>query len=265
MKKYSFGTRIYLSLMFLVLYLPIFYLIFYSFNKGTTMNHFEGMSLIHYRELLEDTRLLGNVVNTLIIALLSAVIATEIGTFGAMAIYFMKNRFYRHWLLNLNNILIVTPDVMIGASFLILLTRVVVIKLGFWSVLVSHVAFNIPIVVLMVLPRLEEMNDNLLLVAKDLGANVHQILVQVILPSIQKGIFSGFLMALTYSFDDFAVTFFVTGNGFSTLALDIYSRARRGISLEINALSTLIFGVSLAFVIGYYFIQVRQIKDEKKR
>lgn len=142
---------------------------------------------------------------------------------------------------------------MIGASFLLVFT-VIGLQLGFTSVLLSHVAFSIPIVVLMVLPRLKEMNDDMINASYDLGASTWQMLKEVMLPYLSSGIISGFFMAFTYSLDDFAVTFFVTGNGFSTLSVEIYSRARRGISLEINALSTIVFLFSILLVIGYYYI-----------
>ena len=134
--------------------------------------------------------------------------------------------------------------------------------MGFFSVLLSHIAFSIPIVVLMVLPRLYALNSDMMKAAEDLGANDITILNKIILPNIASGIFAGFFMALTYSLDDFAVTFFVTGSGFSTLSVEIYSRVRTGISLEINALSSLIFILSLILAIGYYVIQSR---EEKRR
>ena len=134
--------------------------------------------------------------------------------------------------------------------------------MGFFSVLLAHIAFSIPIVVLMVLPRLYALNSDMMKAAEDLGANDITILNKIILPNIASGIFAGFFMALTYSLDDFAVTFFVTGSGFSTLSVEIYSRVRTGISLEINALSSLIFILSLILAIGYYVIQSR---EEKRR
>lgn len=159
----------------------------------------------------------------------------------------------------------VSPDVIIGASFLIFFTMLK-IPLGFGSVLLSHIAFEIPIVVLMVLPRLREMSASMLDAAQDLGATTRQLLSQVIIPFISPGIFAGFFMALTYSLDDFAVTFFVTGNGFSTLSVEIYSRARQGINLEINALSGVMFLFSLLLVGGYYWIQqVSQKRKQRKR
>ena len=253
MKKLSTASKIYLILVFAVLYAPIFYLIFYSFNSGGSMNNFESFTFEHYKAVFEDSRLIVILINTVIIALLSGLIATIIGTLGAIGIVSIKDKKMRNTLLSLNNVLIVSPDVVIGASFLILFTMIGV-KLGFTSVLLSHVAFSIPIVVLMVLPKLLEMNTSLIDAARDLGATRRDVLTRVILPYIQPGIFAGFFLALTYSLDDFAVTFFVTGNGFSTLSIEIYSMARTGITLTVNAISGLVFFVTVLVVIGYYFV-----------
>ncbi|MFB5761437.1 ABC transporter permease [Paenibacillus medicaginis] len=256
MENKSRLSSVYLLFVFLVLYAPILFLMYYSFNSGGTMHGFEGFTLEWYMEVFQDTRLIIIVINTLVIALLSAAIATMIGIMGALAIERMQRRRVKNALLSLNNVLIVNPDVIIGASFLILFT-IAGIKLGFVSVLLSHIAFSIPITVLMILPRLQEMSPTLVDAALDLGASRRDVLTKVILPFIKPGIFSGFFMALTYSLDDFAVTFFVTGSGYSTLSVEIYSRARQGVALSINALSTLIFLFTVLLVIGYYFINRR--------
>lgn len=227
------------------------------------MQGWDGFSLKHYAELFVDTRILEIVVNTFLVALLSSLLASIIGTAGALYIYNQRHQLAKNIFLSLNNILLVSPDVIIGASFLILFT-VVGFTLGFTSVLLSHIAFSIPIVVLMVLPRLQEMNPYLVTAAKDLGANNLKMLSRVVLPVISPGILAGFFMAFTYSLDDFAVTFFVTGNGFSTLSVEIYSRARQGVSLEINALSAMMFLVSLILVLIYYFISNRSAKGKKR-
>jgi len=257
MKKIKW-SYVYLVLVFALLYAPIFYLIFYSFNDGGTMNRFTGFTWDNYLSVFEDTRLLIIVLDTFMLAFLSSLLATLIGTFGAMAIYYTPKRKSRALLLGLNNILLVSPDVIIGASFLIFFTMVGAVirgfSLGFFSVLLSHIAFSIPIVVLMVVPKLQEMNDSMIDAARDLGANNLQVIKNIVLPFLSPGIIAGYFMAFTYSLDDFAVTFFVTGNGFSTLSVEIYSRARQGISLEINALSTLVFLFSMVLVVGYYFI-----------
>lgn len=253
MTKNRNWAKIYLFFVFILLYLPIFYLIYYSFNAGGTMNHFTGFTLEHYQAVLQDRRLFQIVVQTLLVALISSLVATVIGTFGALLIYNTRNQARKNQLLSANNILLVSPDVIIGSSFLLLFTFAGY-RLGFLSVVLSHIAFSIPIVVLMVLPSLEEMNRTMIKAAEDLGANSWQVLGRVVLPNISPGILAGFFMAFTYSLDDFAVSFFVTGNGFTTLSVEIYSRARQGISLEINALSTLLFLGSLLLVFGYYSI-----------
>lgn len=260
--KQSKWANSYLIFVFILMYAPIFYLIFYSFNAGDYMHNFSGFSLSHYADMFADLRLMDILVNTFIVALLSALLATLIGTFGALGIYNAKRRSLKTTLLSLNNILMVSPDVIIGASFLILFTLLGV-KLGFITVLLSHVAFSVPIVVLMVLPRLEEMNRDLITAAHDLGANSQQVLSRIILPYAWPGILAGFFMAITYSLDDFAVTFFVTGSDFSTLSVEIYSRARTGIDLSINALSALMFVISLLLVVIYYFISVRGIRSKR--
>lgn len=251
--------HLYLTLVFLILYIPIFYLIFYSFNQAGDMNRFTGLTLEHYTTMFNDQRLMLILVETFLLAFLSSLLATVIGTFGAILIYQVKKK-HQNTILSINNVLMVAPDVMIGASFLILFTFIG-FKLGMFSVLLSHIAFSIPIVVLMVLPRLKEMNDDIVHAAYDLGASYFQMLKEVMLPYLTPSIIAGYFMAFTYSLDDFAVTFFVTGNGFSTLSVEIYSRARKGISLEINALSTVVFLFSILLVIGYYFIS--QDREEK--
>ncbi|MFC6260221.1 ABC transporter permease [Levilactobacillus fujinensis] len=258
-------ANLYLILVFAVLYAPIVFLIVYSFSQGETMTNYHGFTWRHYQTLFSDARMLAIVANTLLVALLSSLIATLIGTLGALGINRTTKRVTRESLLTLNNVLMVSPDVIIGASFLIFFTMLK-IPLGFGSVLMSHIAFEIPIVVLMVLPRLREMSSAMLDAAEDLGATTRQLLTQVIIPFISPGIFAGFFMALTYSLDDFAVTFFVTGNGFSTLSVEIYSRARQGINLEINALSGVMFLFSLLLVGGYYWIQqASQKRKHRKR
>ncbi|WP_310652551.1 ABC transporter permease [Lactobacillus jensenii] len=248
--------RLYLALVLFILYLPIFYLIVFSFSNGKNMDVFHGFTLTHYKDLFADGRLLAIFLDTIMLALLSSLIATIIGTMGAIAIDGTKNKKKKTVLLSLNNVLMVSPDVIIGASFLVFFTALG-LSLGFGSVLLSHIAFSIPIVVLMVLPRLKEMDKSLIDAARDLGANNWQVYSKVLIPAITPGILSGLFMALTYSLDDFAVTFFVTGNGFTTLSVEIYSRARQGIDLEINSLSTLMFLIVLVLVGGYYLLTTR--------
>lgn len=262
--KSSKFSNLFLIIVFIIMYLPLGYLIFYSFNSGGNMNTFESFTLEHYLAVFSDKRLINIVLNTIILALLSSLIASVIGTLGAISIYYSKSKKFKKRVLSLNSVLMVLPDIMMGASFLILFSILIKIPMGFFSVLLAHIAFSIPIVVLMVLPRLYALNEDMIRAAEDLGAEDMTILNKIILPNIASGIFAGFFMALTYSLDDFAVTFFVTGSGFSTLSIEIYSRVRTGISLEINALSALIFAIALIMVIIYYMIERREAKRNEQ-
>lgn len=262
--KSSKFSNLFLIIVFIIMYLPLGYLIFYSFNSGGNMNTFESFTFDHYLSVFSDKRLINIVLNTIILALLSSLIASVIGTLGAISIYYSKSKKFKKRVLSLNSVLMVLPDIMMGASFLILFSILIKIPMGFLSVLLAHIAFSIPIVVLMVLPRLYALNEDMIRAAEDLGAEDMTILNKIILPNIASGIFAGFFMALTYSLDDFAVTFFVTGSGFSTLSIEIYSRVRTGISLEINALSALIFAIALIMVIIYYMIERREAKRNEQ-
>lgn len=266
----NISSKLYLAVIFTLLYIPILYLGYYSFSSGKNMNSFEDFSWIHYVELFENTRMIVIVINTLVVALLCGLFAAILGTLGALAIYSLKtNRFKNSYLVG-NNILIVSPDVIIGCSFLLMFTFISD-KLGldsfqgFWSVLISHIAFSVPIVVLMVLPKLYEMPKSMIDAAVDLGASYKQVITKVIIPYITPGILAGFFMGLTYSLDDFAVTFFVTGNGFQTLSVEVYSMARQGINLQINALSTVITLLVVISVVIYYVINVSKLKKESAK
>ncbi|ERK58581.1 ABC transporter, permease protein [Gemella bergeri ATCC 700627] len=263
------GSKIYLVTIFAILYIPLIYLAYYSFNAGKTMINFDSFSLVHYTELFKNSRMLVIVINTVVVALLCGLFSAIFGTLGALGIYSLKSKKRRNSYLVGNNILIISPDVIIGCSFLLMFTSIskqfgIDNIQGFWSVLLSHIAFSIPIVVLMVLPKLYEMPHSIVNAAIDLGANYKQVLSQIVIPYITPGIMAGFFMGLTYSLDDFAVTFFVTGNGFQTLSVEIYSMARQGISLQINALSTVLSVFVVVAVSIYYIFNTNKLKREVK-
>lgn len=259
-------SKIFLAFALFILYFPIFYLMFYSFNSAGNMNHFKSFTLDHYAAVFQNKRLMVIIVNTLAVALIAASISTVIGICGALGIHYLRNKNIKVSLLTLNNILMVSSDVVIGSSFLILFTVIghyTGMGLGFWSVLISHIAFCVPIVVLLVLPKLYDMNQSLINASYDLGASTYQTITKVVIPHILPGAIAGFFMALTYSLDDFTVSFFVTGNGFSVLSVEIYSMARKGISMEINAISTLLFIIVLTIILIYYYISNKQDKRRK--
>ena len=228
--------RAYIALIMAFLYAPIVLLILYSFNDSKSRAVWGGFTLRWYQELFSDTAILSALGTTLTIGLLSAVISTVLGTAGAIALFQLRRR-PRHALLSVINLPMLNSEVVTGVSLMLLFAM-------------AHVGFGVPYVVLSVLPKLRQLDPHLAEAAQDLGATPLQGFLRVILPDIMPGVFSGFLMALTMSIDDFVISFFTTGSGVSNLSITIYTMAKRGISPKINALSTLIFLCVFALLIG---------------
>lgn len=240
--------RAYIALIMAFLYAPIVLLILYSFNDSKSRAVWGGFTLRWYQELFSDTAILSALGTTLTVGLLSAVISTVLGTAGAIALFQLRRR-PRHTLLSVINLPMLNSEVVTGVS-LMLLFAMAHVQLGYVTLLLAHVGFGVPYVVLSVLPKLRQLDPHLAEAAQDLGATPLQGFLRVILPDIMPGVFSGFLMALTMSIDDFVISFFTTGSGVSNLSITIYTMAKRGISPKINALSTLIFLCVFALLIG---------------
>ena len=240
--------KAYVGLIMAFLYAPIVLLILYSFNDSKSRATWGGFTLRWYQELFTDKAIMSALGTTLSIGLLAALISTLLGTVGAIALFQMKKR-PRHMLLSIVNLPMLNSEVVTGVS-LMLLFAMANIQLGYLTLLLSHVAFCVPYVVLSVLPKLRQLDPHLAEAAQDLGATPLQGFTRVILPDIMPGVFSGFIMALTMSIDDFVVSFFTTGSGVSNLSITIYTMAKRGISPKINALSTIIFGCVFILLIG---------------
>lgn len=249
--------RIYIGLIMAFLYAPIVLLILYSFNNSKSRANWGGFTLKWYRELFQDQQIISALGTTLSIGFLAAVISTVLGTFGAIALYQMK-RGPRQAMLSVVNLPMLNSEVVTGVS-LMLLFAISNIQMGYITLLLSHITFCVPYVVLSVLPKLRQLEPNLAEAAQDLGATPRQGFFKVILPDIMPGVVSGFLMALTMSIDDFVVSFFTTGSGVSNLSITIYTMAKRGISPKINALSTLIFLCVFILLVGL------NLKDLKKK
>lgn len=231
--------KIYTFLMFLFLYAPIIVLIIFSFNDSKSRSVWNGFTLKWYAQLFNDAEILRALYNTLFIAVTSAVISTIIGTLAAIGIYNMKSR-SRKAILNLNYLPVLNPDIVTAVS-LMALFRFLRIRFGLVTMLLSHITFSIPYVILSVLPKLKQMNKHLAEAAMDLGATPFYALRKVVIPEIMPGIVTGGLMAFTLSVDDFVISFFNTGHGVSNLSMTIFSMTRKGINPVINALSTLMF------------------------
>ncbi len=259
----NFLKKSYLFLIFAFLYAPIIVLIIYSFNSSRSRGSWEGFTLDWYRAMFRDRQILSSLYYSLIIGALSALIATIIGTLAAFGIQRLK-RFLQNTVMNLTYLPVLNPDIVTGIS-LMLLFIFFHLKLGFMTLLLSHITFNIPYVILSVLPRIKQLDPNLYEAALDLGATPSLAFKKVIFPEILPGIISGLLLAFTLSLDDFVISFFNTGSGVSTLSITIYSMARRGINPKINALSTLMFLSVLTLLIIVNLIMARDESNKKRR
>lgn len=243
----KFWKRLYLVLIYGFLYAPIIVLIVFSFNEGKTRGSWEGFSLHWYRSLLENDEILSALKNTLSVAVIATVISTIIGTLGAIGIYEFRTR-TRRLILSLNQIPVINPDIVMAVGLMVLY-RTLNLDFGYFTLVLSHIAFTTPYVVLSVLPKLRQMPRALPEAAMDLGASPMQTLWRVVIPHIKTGIFAGALMAFTLSIDDFVISFFTTGNGVENVSTIVFSMARRGINPEINALSTLMFAAMLVLML----------------
>jgi spermidine/putrescine transport system permease protein len=258
------AKKIYLGLILLFLYAPIAVLIVFSFNKSKSRANWGGFTLDWYRELFRDPAIIRALSNTLLIAFLSALIATVIGTLAAVAVDSL-NKKTKAVVMNITNLPVMNPDIVTGVSLMILFIfaiRLLGLRgLGFGTLLLSHITFNVPYVILSVTPKLRQLDGNLYEAALDLGAPPLTAFVKVILPEIMPGVVTGAMLAFTLSVDDFVISFFTTGSGVSNLSILIFSMARRGVNPKINALSTLIFIVVLALL---YLINRRDTRQRKK-
>lgn len=261
-KKRKLGSKIYVALVMVFLYLPIAVLILYSFNDGKT-SVWKGFTLKWYYELFNNSAIMTSLYNTLIIAVLAALVSTVLGTLAAIGIYNMKKP-VRSLVTNVSNIPIINPEIVTGVSFMLLfafLGTLFNFEMGFATVLIAHISFCTPYVILNVMPKLRQMDYSIYEAALDLGCNPRQAFFKTVMPEIMPGVISGMLMSFTYSLDDFVITYFTRGPKFQTLPIEIYSMLRRRISPTINALSTLLFIITIAILI---IVNVWERRAEKE-
>ena len=276
----SLFGRISMGLVFLFLYAPIFVLIVFSFNNSKSRTVWQGFTLKWYAELFQDSQIMNSLYTTLLVALLSAAIATVAGTFASIGFYNMKRR-VREPLMTVNNIPMMNADIVTRVSLCLIFVAAFAgwdafvtwmeqtyrltaprLSLGFGTLLIAHVSFNIPYVILSVMPKLRQMDKNLIDAAQDLGCTWMQAFWKVVVPEIKPGIVNGMLIAFTMSVDDFVISYFTAGAKTSTLAMTIYGMAKRRISPKMNAVSTLLFVSVLLLLI---IVNVRQARQEKAR
>ncbi len=252
-------SRIYLAIIFLFLYLPIGVLIVLSFNNSLSRVKWGGFTTEWYRNLVSDPTIMTAFYTTILITVASSVIATIIGTMAAIGISAMRKR-NRQIMLGATNIPLLNADIVTGISLMLLFVRFT--ELGTSTVLIAHITFDIPYVILNVLPKLSNTSSHTYEAARDLGATPLYAFFKIVWPDIKPGVFSGFLMAVTMSLDDFSITYFTKGAGVNTLSTMIYTQLRKGIIPEMYALSTILFFLALVLLL---IMNYRSVKDAKGR
>lgn len=255
-----FLKKTYVFLIFLFLYAPIVTLMIFSFNDSRSRGTWSGFTLKWYIQLFHDRQILSSLYYTIIVGILSAIIATIVGTAAAIGIHGWHG-YKRELIMNLTYLPVLNPDIVTGIALMILFVFAN-FKLGLATLLLSHITFNIPYVILSVLPKLKQLDNNLYEAALDLGATPWYAFKRVILPEIMPGVVTGLILAFTLSVDDFVVSFFTTGSGVSNLSITVYSMARRGINPTINAVSTLMFITVLILLV---IVNVRVSKENGLR
>lgn len=268
-------SKIYTALIFIFLYMPIAILILFSFNSSNSTNSLDGLSLKWYKELFNDGATMIALRNTLLLAILSSVIATLIGTLAAYGINRMKNKRVKNAVMAVNNIPMMNPEIVTGISMMLLFVFVGNLvrsssTLGFGTVLIAHVTFNLPYVILSVMPKFKQMDRHLPEAALDLGCTPFQSFYKVELPQIISGIISGLIMSFTLSLDDFVISYFTIGSGFETLPIRIYSMTKKRVTPDMYALSALIFVTILVLLLISNFSTDKEkkpatLKQKKKR
>lgn len=259
-------SKLYTTLVFVFLYAPIGILILFSFNASNSTGVFTGFSLHWYEELFKDSATLSALKNTLILAVASSVIATVIGTAAAVGIDRMKNQYVKGAISAATNIPMMNPDIVTGISMMLLFVFVGGLlrldnNLSFATLLIAHITFNLPYVILSVLPKLKQLDSQLPEAAMDLGCTPMKAFFKVELPAIMPGVISGLIMAFTLSLDDFIISYFTIGSGFETLPIRIYSMTKKRVTPDMYALSTLIF---IAVLLLLILSNVTGAKAEKK-
>lgn len=262
MKKLS---KAYMGLVLMFLYVPIFVMIVFSFNSTKSRSVFSGFTLEWYAKLFQNELIISSLINTIIIAVCASIIATVLGTMAAIGIVRM-NKFTKAAVMNVTNIPIINPEIVTGVSLMLLFVFFKArmnLEFGFGTLLIAHITFDVPYVILNVIPKFRQMQPNIYEAAQDLGCSPVKAFFKVVMPEIMPGIISGFLMAFTFSLDDFIISYFTSGPTSQTLPITIYSMTRRKVSPEINALSTIIFVVVVIVLVVKNIFERRQVSEAK--
>ncbi len=266
----KFLSKCYIGLIFFLLYIPIAVLIVFSFNESGNLAEFSGFTLNWYRELFNDKEALTSLLNSVILAVSSAALATIIGTFGALGLHKMRNKYVKSTVKAITNIPMMNPDIVTGVSMMLLFVALAkFIKsqsvFGFWTMLIAHTTFSLPYVMLSVMPRFRQLDKSLSEAAQDLGCTPARAFFSVELPEIIPGIISGFMLGFTMSLDDFVISHFVSSPDFQTLPLYVYNQTAHNVKFSMYALCTLIITVILIILFAVNFAGGAKKRKEVSR
>ena len=247
-------AKLYTALVMIFLFAPIAILLVFSFNEAKSLSVFSGFSLYWYRELFRDSDTLGAVRNTLLLAVSASLISTAMGTAAAVGIHKLRSKYLRSLMDTVTNIPMINPDIITGISLMLMFVFVgrlfgAATSLSFWTMLIAHITFCLPYVILQVLPKLQQMDKSLPEAAMDLGCTPLRAFFKVEIPEIFPGIITGLIMAFTLSLDDFVISYFTAGNGFQTLPIRIYNMTKKTVTPKMYALATIIFFVILTLLL----------------
>lgn len=262
----KFLSRFYMAFVFLLLYAPILVVVIFSFNASGSLSHFSGFSLYWYKDLFRNSEAITALKNSLLLAVSSSILATVLGTLAAFSIAHSKNKYYQKAMKSVSNIPMMNPDIVTGVSMMLLFVTVAGFfaaedALGFGTMLLAHTTFNLPYVILSILPKFKQMDKHLIEAALDLGCTPTQTFFRVELPSILPGIISGLMMSFTLSLDDFVISHFVSSPDFKTLPLYIYNQTAHEVKFSMYALCTLMIVAILALLIA---VNLAGAKKDKK-
>ena len=269
------SSKIYTALIMLFLFAPIAILLVFSFNESKSLSVFSSFSLYWYKELLRDSETLNAVKNTLLLACCASAISTVMGTAAAVGMNKLRNRYVRAVMDTATNIPMINPEIITGISLMLMFVFVgrlfgAATSLSFWTMLIAHVTFCLPYVILQVLPKLQQMDKSLPEAAMDLGCTPVRAFFKVEIPEIMPGIVTGLIMAFTLSLDDFVISYFTAGNGFQTLPIRIYNMTKKTVTPKMYALATITFFVILALLLisnlsdGDSYRQMKLARQKKK-
>lgn len=265
-KKTSFVSKLYIALIFIFLYAPILIMTIFSFNSTTSTYTFGGFSLHWYKEMFSDASAMNALENSFILAVCTAFVAAIIGIMAAVGFFKSKNRLYKKSMMTVTNIPMMNPEIVTGIAMMLLFVFAGAIinksnVLGFWTLLVAHVTFALPYVILNVLPKLKQFDMHVYEAAVDLGCKPTKAFFKVVFPEIMSGIITGAVMSFTLSLDDFIISYFTNGPSFQTLPIYIFSMTKKRVKPDMFALSTLMFVVILLLLI---LMNIAQSRAENK-